>query len=108
MMLSIAHRATGIVLAVGALLLTWWLVSAAVSDDAFDAVQWFLATPVGMLLLFGWSLALFFHFFAGIRHLAWDAGYGFEKPWYERSAWAVLIATVVATLLLWIVGLAVW
>ena len=37
-------------------------------------MQWFLATPIGLLLLFGWTLALFFHFFAGIRHLAWDAG----------------------------------
>ena len=48
------------------------------------------------------------HFFAGIRHLVWDAGYGFDQPWYNRSAWAVVIATIVATLLLWIVGLAVW
>ncbi len=71
-------------------------------------MQWFLATPIGLLLLFGWTLALFFHFFAGIRHLVWDAGYGFDKPWYDRSGWAVVIATPVATLLLWIVGLAVW
>jgi succinate dehydrogenase / fumarate reductase cytochrome b subunit len=108
MALSILHRATGIALAVGALLLTWWLVAAAISDQALATVQWFLATPIGLLLLFGWSVALFFHFFAGIRHLAWDAGYGFDPPWYNRSAWAVVIATIVATLLLWIVGLAVW
>ena len=108
MALSILHRITGVGLGIGTLLLTWWLVAAAVSDGAFAGVQWFLATPIGMLLLFGWTLALFFHFFAGIRHLVWDAGYGFEQPWYERSAWAVVIATVVATLLLWIIGLAVW
>jgi succinate dehydrogenase / fumarate reductase cytochrome b subunit len=108
MALSIGHRVTGVGLGIGALLLTWWLVAAAVSDAAFERVQWFLATPIGMLLLLGWSAALFFHLFAGIRHLAWDAGYGFDKPWYERTAWAVVIATVVATLLLWVVGLAVW
>jgi succinate dehydrogenase / fumarate reductase cytochrome b subunit len=108
MALSILHRATGVALAVGALLFTWWLVAAAISDGAFATVQWFLATPIGLLLLFGWSVALFFHFFAGIRHLAWDAGYGFDPPWYNRSAWVVVIATIVATLLLWIVGLAVW
>jgi succinate dehydrogenase / fumarate reductase, cytochrome b subunit len=108
MVLSISHRVTGVGLGVGTLLLTWWLVAAAVSDDAFARVQWFLATPVGMLLLLGWTLALCFHFFAGIRHLAWDAGYGFEQPWYDRSAWAVVVLTVAATLLLWIVGLAVW
>jgi succinate dehydrogenase / fumarate reductase cytochrome b subunit len=108
MALSISHRVTGVGLAVGALLFTWWLVAAAISDEAFAAVQWSLATPIGLLLLFGWSASLFFHFFAGIRHLAWDAGYGFDQPWYNRSAWAVVIATIVATLLLWIVGLAVW
>ena len=109
MALSIMHRVTGVGLAVGTLLLTWWLVAAAVSDEAFDARAVVPRLgPIGLLLLFGWTLALFFHFFAGIRHLVWDAGYGFDKPWYERSGWAVLIATVVATVLLWIVGLAVW
>jgi len=108
MALSILHRVTGVGLAVGTLLLTWWLVAAALSDGAFARVQWFLGTPVGLLLLFGWTLALCFHFFSGLRHLVWDAGYGFEQPWYDRSAWAVLIATVVATLLVWVVGFAVW
>jgi len=106
--LSILHRLTGIALAVGSILLTWWLVSVAAGGELFAASHAFIASPVGMLLLFGWSAALFFHFFAGIRHLVWDAGYGFDQPWYNRSAWAVVIATVAATLLLWIVGLAVW
>jgi succinate dehydrogenase / fumarate reductase cytochrome b subunit len=108
MALSIAHRVTGVGLGIGTLLLTWWLVAAAVSDDAFARVQWFLATPIGLLLLFGWTLALFFHLFAGLRHLVWDAGYGFEKPWYDRSGWAVVIATIAATVVLWVVGVAVW
>jgi succinate dehydrogenase / fumarate reductase, cytochrome b subunit len=108
MALSILHRITGVALAVGTLLLTWWLVAAAVSDVAFARVQWFLATPIGMLLLFGWTLSLCFHFFSGLRHLVWDAGYGFEQPWYDRSGWAVVIAAVVATLLVWVTGFAVW
>jgi succinate dehydrogenase / fumarate reductase cytochrome b subunit len=108
MALSILHRITGVGLGLGTLLLAWWLIAAAVSDDAFGGVQWFLATPIGMLVLFGWTLALCFHFFSGIRHLVWDAGYGFEQPWYDRSGWAVVIATVAAALLLWIIGLAVW
>jgi succinate dehydrogenase / fumarate reductase, cytochrome b subunit len=92
----------------GTLLLTGWLVAAATSDVAFAQVQWFVGSVIGMLMLFGWTLSLFFHLFAGIRHLVWDAGYGFDQPWYDRSAWAVVIATVVATLLLWIIGFAVW
>jgi len=108
MAVSICHRMTGVGLAIGAVLLTWWLVAAAVSDDAFATVQWFLATPIGLLMLLGWSVSLFLHLFNGIRHLVWDVGYGYDKPHYDYSAWAVLAATVVATVLLWVVGLAVW
>lgn len=108
MAISIGHRITGVGLAIGTLLLTWWLVAAAVSDEAFTTVQWFLATPIGLLVLFGWTASLFFHFFAGIRHLVWDTGYGFEKPHYDWSGWAVVVATAVATVALWVIGLAVW
>lgn len=108
MALSISHRATGIALSVGAVMLTWWLVAAAVSDRAFAAVQWFLGSWLGIICLLGWSASLVFHLFTGLRHLAWDAGYGFEKPTYNRSGWSVVIATVVVALLVWIVGFAVW
>jgi succinate dehydrogenase / fumarate reductase cytochrome b subunit len=53
-------------------------------------------------------MALIFHFFSGIRHLVWDAGVGFDAPHYNTSGWAVIIATAVCTVLVWVVGLAVW
>ena len=108
MALSILHRVTGVGLGIGTLLLTWWLVAAASSDDVFDRAQWFMGSAFGLLLLFGWSVALIFHFFNGIRHLVWDAGIGFEAPAYDTSGWGVVIATGVCTPLLWVVGLAVW
>jgi succinate dehydrogenase / fumarate reductase cytochrome b subunit len=108
MVLSILHRVTGVTLAVGTLMLTWWLVAAASTDDVFDRAQWFMGSAVGLLLLFGWSVALIFHFFSGIRHLVWDAGVGFDAPTYKASGWGVVIATGACTMLVWIVGLAVW
>ncbi len=108
MALSISHRATGIGLSAGSLFLAWWLIAAAVSDSAFATVQWFLSSWLGVLLLMGWSAALIFHFFTGLRHLVWDAGFGFDPPWYERSGWAVIFATGAATLIVWIVGFVVW
>ncbi len=108
MALSILHRASGVALGVGTLLLTWWLVAAAGSDDAFERAQWFMGSAIGLLLLFGWSAALFFHFFSGIRHLVWDAGVGFDAPTYNTSGWGVIIATGVSVLLVWIIGLAIW
>jgi succinate dehydrogenase / fumarate reductase cytochrome b subunit len=108
MAMSIVHRVTGVALGVGTLLLTWWLVAAAGSDDAFDRAQWFMGSALGLLLLFGWSIALIFHFFSGIRHLVWDAGLGFEPAIYHKTGWGVLIASGICTLLVWAVGLAVW
>lgn len=108
MALSITHRVTGVGLGLGTLMLTCWLVAAASSDAAFDGVQGFMGSVFGLLLLLGWSASLIFHFFTGIRHLVWDAGYGFDAPDYDNSGWAVLIATGVCTALVWIVGLIVW
>ncbi len=108
MALSITHRVTGVGLGLGTLLLTCWLVAAASSDAAFDNIQWFMGSALGLLLLLGWSASLIFHFFTGIRHLVWDAGYGFDAPDYDNSGWAVLIATGVCTVLVWVVGLIVW
>jgi succinate dehydrogenase / fumarate reductase cytochrome b subunit len=106
--LSITHRATGIALAAGTLLLTCWLVAAATSEFAYDAVSAFLRSWLGLLLLFGWTAALWFHLCNGIRHLAWDGGYGFALPQVHASGRAVVIATVVLTVLTWIVGAAVF
>lgn len=108
MALSILHRASGVALGVGTLLLTWWLVAAATSGDAFATAQWFLGSPIGLLCLFGWTVALMFHFFSGIRHLVWDLGHGFEPASYNNSAWMVLIATAVSSVVIWVIGLMAW
>jgi succinate dehydrogenase / fumarate reductase cytochrome b subunit len=104
--LSITHRITGAALGVGTLLLAWWLVAAASGPDAFATVQGFIASILGRLILFGFTWALFYHLCNGIRHLGWDAGYGFEIPVMERTGWAVVIASVALTLVAWAAGYA--
>jgi succinate dehydrogenase / fumarate reductase cytochrome b subunit len=103
--LSITHRAAGIALAVGALFLVCWIVSAASGPAAFAGLRGFIGSWLGYLILFGWSVALFYHLCNGIRHLFWDAGYGFELKTAYASGYAVLVGTVVLTLLAWILGL---
>ena len=100
--LSILHRLTGIALAVGSILLAWWLVAVAAGGEMFRGTRAFLASPIGLLLLFCWSLAFFYHLCSGIRHLFWDAGYGFEIRSAYRSGYVVLAATVVLTALAWL------
>ena len=100
--LSISYRVTGIALSVGALLLISWLLAAAAGPQAYSTVQGFMRSWLGLLLMFGWTFSLFFHLCNGIRHLVWDAGYGFELREAYRSGYAVLAATIVLTLLAWL------
>ena len=105
---SILNRATGIALSVGTLLMTWWLVAAATSPAAFATAQGFIGSWLGLLMLFGWTFSLMFHTFSGIRHLVWDSGRGFEQPSLNPVSYFVLGAAAGATLLVWIIGLAMW
>lgn len=104
--LSILHRMTGVALAAGTLLLVYWLVSAAAGPACYAAAQSFVGSILGRLLLFGWTVALFFHLCNGIRHLFWDAGRGFELKNAYASGWAVVIATALLSIGAWIVGYA--
>lgn len=106
--MSILHRATGIALAVGAILLVAWIGAASDGPGSFAAMQWFLGSPLGLILLFGWTVALFYHLCNGIRHLVWDTGRGLELKSVYASGYAVLIATAVLTILAWAVGLSRW
>lgn len=104
--LSITHRATGIALAVGTLLLVWWLAAAAAGPEAYEAAQGFIGSVLGRLLLFGWTYALFYHLCNGIRHLFWDAGRGFELVNAYRSGWAVVLVSIALTVVAWVWGYA--
>lgn len=104
--LSILHRATGVALAVGTLLLTWWLVAAAAGPEAFATVQTFIGSWIGRLLLFGWTFALFYHLCNGIRHLFWDAGKGYELPTVYATGWLAVIAALALTVVAWFWGYA--
>ena len=104
--MSILHRATGVALAAGLLLLVCWLLAIASGSAAYDAVQAFNAHWVGRILLFGWSFALFYHLCNGIRHLAWDVGRGYELEDAYRSGWLVAAASLILTVLAWVWGYA--
>ena len=104
--LSISHRFTGIALTVGTLMLAYWLAAAAYGPDSYARAQAFIGSWFGILLLLGWSFSLFFHLANGIRHLVWDAGFGFEKEQYRQSNLIVVGAAGVLTLVAWIAGFA--
>ena len=106
--LSILHRMTGVALAVGAILFVSWLGAAADGPESYTKMQWFLGSWIGLLLLLGWSVALFYHLCNGLRHLWWDTGHGLELKSVYASGWTVLAATAVLTIIAWIAGLSAW
>jgi succinate dehydrogenase / fumarate reductase cytochrome b subunit len=106
--ISISHRATGLALAVGALVVVWWLLAAASGPAAYAGVQCFLGSWIGVLLLVGWTFSLFFHLCNGIRHLVWDSGYGFDLKTTYATGWAVVAASAGLTLVAIVAGALQW
>lgn len=104
MTLSILHRLSGTVLLSGALGLVYWLVALALGPRAFAQAGWFFHSWIGQALLCAWSLAFFFHLCNGIRHLSWDAGFGFGKRAYHASGWTVVACALVLTGFAWAFG----
>ncbi|MDO4777113.1 MAG: succinate dehydrogenase, cytochrome b556 subunit [Cardiobacteriaceae bacterium] len=100
--MSIMHRATGIVSAIGLLGLTVWLALTASGEQGMKTANALFANPFVVLVMFFWSGALFYHLCNGIRHLMWDAGKGLTIPEARKSARYVQIVTAVLTLALWI------
>ncbi len=98
---SILHRITGFGLALGSILLAWWLVSAALGPGPFATFQALAYNWFGRLILFGFTLALVYHALNGIRHLFWDLGYGFAVPTANRTGIVVYGLTILFTWLIW-------
>lgn len=105
MTLSILHRATGIALSLGLLVLVGWLTQAAAGPEQYENFRYAMATPAGIILLIGWTFAFFLHLANGVRHLVWDLGYGFERSQANASAWFALAFAVVLTGLFWVAKL---
>jgi len=100
--LSILHRLTGMALAIGTILLTVHLVSAAMGEATYNTVRGFEQSWPGKIMIFGWVVSLNYHLLNGIRHLFWDAGMGFELKTAYRSGYMVLAGTAILT------GLVYW
>jgi succinate dehydrogenase / fumarate reductase cytochrome b subunit len=94
---SIAHRVTGVGLALGTMVLAWWLIAIASGPEAYQSFNTVAASWIGQIGLFGFAWSLAYHFLNGIRHLAWDTGYGFDIKTADATGWLVIVLSVVLT-----------
>lgn len=106
--LSISHRLSGLLMAASSVLLVAWLVAAASGPEAYATAQGFFGHWLIRLLLIGVSFAFFYHLCNGIRHLCWDAGFGFEIRQVIVSGWTVVIAAAALTLGYWVLLAGGW
>ena len=108
MTMSILHRITGGALYVGTLFVAWWLIAAATSESYFNFVDGLVGSWFGLLVLFGYTWALFHHMLGGVRHLIWDTGTGLEKTTASKLAWATVAGSVLLTAAVWVFYFLVW
>ena len=105
--LSITHRATGIALSFGIILLIAWILATAAGENYFKTVNSIITSWLGKLVLVGFTWALFYHLCNGVRHLFWDAGFGFELSTVYKSGYATVAASVLLTAAAWIIGISI-
>lgn len=105
MVTSILHRTTGIILTVGALLIAWGLSALAAGPEAWAGFVACARSPLGFLILFGWTWAFAYHLINGIRHLVQDAGYAYKIQSFVLNSWISVIGSLVLTALIWIVAM---
>ncbi|MFT4013990.1 MAG: succinate dehydrogenase, cytochrome b556 subunit [Paracoccus sp. (in: a-proteobacteria)] len=96
---SIMTRITGHALVAGIVLIVWWLVAAVSSPGAFACADWVMRSWIGFIVLTGSMWALWYHLLAGLRHLFYDAGYGFEIAEAKKSSYALIAGSVGLALL---------
>ena len=100
--LSFLHRGTGLFLVLGTMMIAFWVIALALGQNIFSNYQAWLGSLAGKALLVGWSFSLFYHWANGIRHLLWDAGWGYEIERVYMTGWIVVLVSVVLTGLLWL------
>ncbi len=104
MALSILHRFSGVAISLGLVGLVFWLLALSQGPDVYASWFGWLASWPGKITLFLLSLALVYHLCNGLRHLWWDMGKGLTNEGVTRSGMLTVAATVVLTVLVWLLA----
>jgi succinate dehydrogenase / fumarate reductase cytochrome b subunit len=102
---SILTRATGVALYGGLLVVALGALALAGGPDAYAAFLGLAGSILGRLVLFGITFSIFYHLAAGVRHLVWDFGKGFEPKTANLSAVVCIAAGLVAAVAVWVVAM---
>lgn len=104
MLTSILHRATGVALYGGALIAAGWALALASGPDAYGLYMGLLGSWLGRLVMFGLTVALFYHLANGVRHLVWDFGHGLDVKTSNFTAVVVIAFALAASVAIWVIA----
>jgi succinate dehydrogenase / fumarate reductase cytochrome b subunit len=103
MIVSILHRATGVALSIGGLvILTWWLFAIAKGADAYNSFSAIAKSPLGIIVLIGITWSFFQHLLSGIRHLVMDTGAALELGINKTFANLTILGSLILTAAVWV------
>lgn len=108
MVMSILHRITGSINYAGSAILALWLALAASGPAGYEMAGAILGSPLGLLVLFGYSWSLIHHACGGIRHFIWDTGAMLAKPSFRLLSWMTITASLAITAIIWVIGIIKW
>ncbi len=104
MMMSITHRITGIALYAGTVLIAWYVIALAAGRGPFATAAAVFGSWPGIIILIGFTWALYQHLLGGIRHAIWDLGHGTDYPMREYLAQASLYGGILLTAVTWLIA----
>lgn len=103
---SILHRASLFALYVGVLLLAGWALALASGPDHYACYAGALGSPLGKLVLFGLTVAVFYNVAYIVRQSFWDLGKGFNPKTADATGVAVIAFSIVAAVVVWVIAAA--
>jgi len=101
-LLSIIHRISGVINLLALILIFFWLLSLSFGESNYELFLLIINSFFGKFILIGFTWSMSFHILSGIRHLAWDLGYGFEIKTANISGIIVIICSLVLTIIFWL------
>ena len=103
-LISITHRISGVINLFTLVLIFFWLLFLSLGESNYELFLLMINSFIGKFILIGFTWSMIFHLLSGIRHLAWDFGYGFEIKTANISGIIVIISSLVLTVIFWLLG----
>ena len=101
-LISITHRISGVINLLSLILIFYWLLVLSFGESNYESFLLIVNSFFGKFILVGFTWSMIFHLLSGIRHLAWDLGYGYEIKTANISGIIVIIFSLALTIIFWL------